>query len=109
MLAARVVPGLGLGEILWEVPFCMLGFLVMQERRMAGVKGIGRPEKSRKLWEAWKRQRSEHPDQEADRAGGEAGLGDDEQDELRDGLPPRRAGAGQDGGQRSAADPDDDE
>jgi len=65
-LAAKVVPGASQHEILWETPYCMLGFLVMQERRMAGVKGIGRPEKSKKLWDAWKKQRSEQPDQKPD-------------------------------------------
>jgi len=66
-LAAKVIPGASLHEILWETPYCMLGFLVMQERRMAGIKGIGRPEKSRKLWEEWKKQRSEQPDQQPDK------------------------------------------
>ena len=34
---------------------------------MAGVKGIGRPEKSEKLWNEWKKQRSEQPDQQPDK------------------------------------------
>jgi hypothetical protein len=65
------MPGAGLREILWETPYCLLGFLVMQERRMAGVKGIGRPEKSRRLWDAWKKVRQEYED--ADRMKAEAG------------------------------------
>jgi hypothetical protein len=108
-LAARVIPGASLHELLWELPYCLLGFLVMQERRAAGVKGIGRPEKSEKLWRAWKALRSGQPDKQADHAGGEAGLGDDEEDELRDGLLPWRARAGQDGRQRVAAEPEKDE
>lgn len=76
-LAAKVVPGASQHEILWETPYCMLGFLVMQERRMAGVKGIGRPEKSQKLWDEWKKLRSEHPDQQPDQHKSEDRLSQD--------------------------------
>lgn len=58
-LAAQTLPGVGWWEMFWEVPFALLGFLVMQERRQAGVKGIGRPEKSDKLWREWKKTRPE--------------------------------------------------
>ena len=64
-MAAKVVPGAGIRELMWETPFSLLGFLVMQERRMAGVKGIGRPEKSQRLWSTWKRMQSSQPDQKA--------------------------------------------
>lgn len=77
-LAAKVVPGASQQEILWETPYCMLGFLVMQERRAAGIKGIGRPEKSKRLWDAWKKQRSEQPDQKPDQQNKEDRLSDDE-------------------------------
>lgn len=76
-LAAKVVPGASQQEILWETPYCMLGFLVMQERRAAGIKGIGRPEKSEKLWDAWKKMRSEQPDQQPDQHKSEDRLSQD--------------------------------
>lgn len=74
-LVARVMPGLGMREIMWDIPFCLVGFLIMQERRLAGVKGIGRPEKSRKLWAAWKKIRSEGKNQQSDRQESENRLG----------------------------------
>ncbi len=60
-MAARALPSLGHEEAIWGMPFCMLGFYVMQAQRLAGVKGIGRKDKSRKIWEAWQRVR---PDKE---------------------------------------------
>lgn len=81
-MAARVIPGASLHEILWEIPYCMLGFLVMQERRAAGVKGIGRPEKSDKLWTAWKKMQSEKPDEQANHGADMNTLGQDGQHEL---------------------------
>lgn len=63
----------------------MLGFLVMQERRAAGIKGIGRPEKSKRLWDAWKSinrlsaaDASKQPDQKPDQQNKEDRLSDDE-------------------------------
>lgn len=75
-LVARVMPGTKMREILWGMPLCQVGFLVMQERRMAGVKGIGRPEKSQKLWAAFKKQRSEQENQQPDHEVGQNALGE---------------------------------
>lgn len=55
----RVMPGATLQQVFWEIPFCMLGFLIMQERRQAGVQGIGRPEKSEELWKAFQKKMAE--------------------------------------------------
>ncbi|MDD3154932.1 MAG: hypothetical protein PHS41_08690 [Victivallaceae bacterium] len=39
--------------MLWDWPYSLLSFFVMQERRDAGVKGIARKEKSDALWRAF--------------------------------------------------------
>jgi len=54
--AAEASPGLTVEKALWEMPFCMLGFLVMQAMRKRGVKGIGRPEISRQIWENFQKE-----------------------------------------------------
>lgn len=37
-------------QAMWELPFVTVSYYVVQAMRKAGVKGIGRPEKSQKLW-----------------------------------------------------------
>lgn len=37
-------------QVMWELPVVTAGYYVVQAMRRAGVKGIGRREKSRKLW-----------------------------------------------------------
>ncbi|OQA81113.1 MAG: hypothetical protein BWY31_03812 [Lentisphaerae bacterium ADurb.Bin242] len=47
---STVMPSVTLNELLWELPFATVGFLVVQAERKRGVKGISRDDVSRKLW-----------------------------------------------------------
>lgn len=48
--AARALPGASVRELLWEVPLCLVGWLIVQARRADGERGLTRPEFDEELW-----------------------------------------------------------
>ncbi len=48
--AARAVPGASARELMWELPLCMIGWLIVQQRRSDGERGLTRPELDDELW-----------------------------------------------------------
>ncbi len=48
--AARALPGASVRELLWEVPLCLIGWLIVQTRRADGERGLTRPEFDEELW-----------------------------------------------------------
>jgi hypothetical protein len=51
----NILPGFSFDEILWKIPYVLLGYLFVRESRKAGVKGIGRMQTSERLWELFSR------------------------------------------------------
>ena len=51
----NILPGFSFDEILWKIPYVLLGYLFVRESRKAGVKGIGRIQTSERLWELFSR------------------------------------------------------
>lgn len=49
-MTASVMPSVTPYQAMWEVPFVTVSYYFVQAARRAGVKGIGRTEKSAKLW-----------------------------------------------------------
>lgn len=53
-MTAEAFPAVTPFEAVWRIPYVMIGFLVMQAARRRGVRGIGRPEQSRAVWERFR-------------------------------------------------------
>ncbi|MBR2364163.1 MAG: hypothetical protein IKA79_03080, partial [Lentisphaeria bacterium] len=53
------IPSLTPGKILWELPYALLGFLLIYEARKNHVEGIGREKTSRLIWELFSRKMKE--------------------------------------------------
>lgn len=49
-MIARVMPSVTVHQVLWELPWPLVGYYAVQAARAAGVKGICRPEESDNLW-----------------------------------------------------------
>lgn len=59
---SSVMPSVTMNELLWELPFVTVGFLVVQAERKRGVKGISRDDLSRKLWRKFQERNAPQPD-----------------------------------------------
>ena len=46
-------PGLTVFDVMWRLPVCTAGYLLVQAGRKNGVKGIGRPVRDELLWRRW--------------------------------------------------------
>ncbi len=53
-MIAKVMPSVTIHQVLWEMPWPMVSYYVVQAARQAGIKGIGRRDKSDKLWKRFK-------------------------------------------------------
>lgn len=50
-----ILPGFSFDEVLWKIPYVLLGYLFVRESRKAGLEGIGRIRTSERLWELFSR------------------------------------------------------
>ena len=54
-LTGNILPAVSFDEILWQIPYVLLGYLFLRESRRAGLEGIGRMQTSERLWELFSR------------------------------------------------------
>ena len=68
-MVASIVPGVTPYQAMWEIPFVTVSYYMVQAARRAGVMGIGRHEKSVKLWRRFAELHNEELDAEMKRRG----------------------------------------
>ena len=66
-MVASIVPGVTPHQAMWEIPFVTVSYYMVQAARRAGVKGIGRTDKSLKLWRKFAEQHKDELDTEKKR------------------------------------------
>lgn len=59
-----------LHDVFWEIPLVTLGYLTVQAGRKAGIKGIGRMEKSTELWQVFRQKYEKELTEEQQRKSG---------------------------------------
>ena len=66
-MAANIFPNITLQDLLWRIPMVTLGYLLVQAGRKAGIKGIGRTDKSIALWKRFSELHKEELEEERKR------------------------------------------